>query len=95
MSITHKTNKFIINDETRCILTTAHINPETVLDINKVNNICPWCGSSCGCLAQLYPCVHTICSCCLDCIIDSGGEKCPHCLEKFQNFKWKRNLYDK
>jgi len=67
------------------ILIHARIDPRSVIDIKKINNKCPWCQQSCGHIAILHPCNHSICSRCLD----SHHEQCPHCSELFEDFKWK------
>ncbi len=69
-----------MNYDIREILIRANINPNTVLNvIQKENIICTWCQRSCGHLAILSPCNHKICLSCLDNIVDSKREICPHC----------------
>ena len=69
------------------ILIRAHIDPKTVLQVNPIPNyICPWCNYSCGHLAILLPCNHRVCFSCLDNIVDSKQEQCPHCFINITSF---------
>lgn len=66
------------------ILTRAGIDPRTVLHVEEVRNVCPWCFSTCGTLGCLLPCKHKFCDVCLASIVDSEYETCPVC----------NNIYD-
>lgn len=76
-------------DDLSSILLHVGINPDTVYSVTEISSTCQWCNRECGHIAVLNPCEHTICSQCLDSIIDSRNETCPHCQESFFDFQWR------
>jgi len=71
------------------ILVRANIDPKNIISVVEIDKIqCPWCQQRCGHLAQILPCDHHICADCIDSVVDSGEEFCPHCHIVIENISW-------
>lgn len=68
------------------ILLSAGIDSKIVLNIEEINNHCPWCKVSCGTLGVLFPCEHSFCESCMYSIIDAELFNCPVCSLKYTDF---------